>query len=135
MELHLKIIGFLLIILAMAHIFFPAYFGWKKDLGSLRLINRQMMYIHTFFIALFLVLTGLLCVTSSGDLVETRLGSKIALGLFIFWLIRLVIQFFGYSTKLWKGKTAETVIHIVFSILWIYISIVFFVIYRATRNA
>jgi len=125
MHLHLKIIGALLIILALVHIVFPKYFNWEKELGSLSLINRQMITVHTFFIALTIFLMGLLCLTSSGDLVETNLGKKISLGLGIFWIIRLIIQFFGYSSKLWKGKAFETTVHILFVFLWTYLSFIF----------
>ena len=129
MEIHFKIIGTLLIALALVHIVFPKYFNWKEELKSLSLINRQMMTVHTFFIALTLFLIGLLCLTSSSELVETNLGKKISLGLGIFWTFRLFIQFFGYSNDLWKGKNFETLIHIVFSLLWTYLSFIFLTTY------
>jgi hypothetical protein len=125
MEIHFKIIGVLLIILALVHGFFPKYFNWEKELKSLSLINRQMMAVHTFFIALAIFLIGLLCLVSSKELIETKLGKTISLGIGIFWLMRLFIQFFGYSSELWKGKGFETAIHILFSLLWTYLSIVF----------
>ena len=129
MEIHFKIISVLLIALAMVHIFFPKYFNWDKELKSLSLINRQMMTVHTFFIALTALLMGLLCLTSSAELIETNLGKKISLGLGLFWTVRLVIQFFGYSTDLWKGKKFETLMHIIFSLLWTYLSIIFLTTY------
>ena len=129
MEIHFKIISVLLIALAMVHIFFPKYFNWDKELKSLSLINRQMMTVHTFFIALTVLLMGLLCLTSSAELIETNLGKKTSLGLGLFWTVRLVIQFFGYSTNLWKGKKFETLMHIIFSLLWTYLSIIFLTTY------
>ncbi|MGJ3234159.1 hypothetical protein [Marivirga sp.] len=129
MEIHFQIIGILLIGLAFVHLIFPKYFKWKEDLKPLTLINRQMMTVHTFFIALIVFLMGLLCLTSSSDLVETKLGKTISLGLAIFWSLRLLTQFFGYSAKLWKGKTFETVVHIFFSGLWIYMSLIFWINY------
>jgi hypothetical protein len=72
-------------------------------------------------------LMGLLCLSSADELIETSLGKKIALGLGVFWSIRLFIQFFGYSADLWKGKAFETLVHILFSLLWAYVSIVFWV--------
>lgn len=134
MELHLKIIGFLLILLAFVHAIFPRYFNWKNELNSLTLINRQIMYIHTLFIAIVVFLIGVLCLTSPGELVESKLGSKIALGFFIFWAIRLAVQFFGYSPSLWRGKRFETIIHILFSLFWIYISTVFFIVFWTNKN-
>ncbi|SDJ98604.1 hypothetical protein SAMN05421823_101587 [Catalinimonas alkaloidigena] len=129
MELHLNIIGVLLVALATLHLIFPRYFDWKKDLHSLQLINRQMMYVHTFFVAFVVLLMGLLCMTSAHELVHTPLGRRIALGLGTFWSARLLIQFFGYSSKLWRGKPLETGIHLVFIGLWSYLSIVFYIVY------
>ncbi len=129
MELHFKIIGVLLIALSLIHIVFPKYFNWDKELKSLSLINRQMLTVHTFFIALTVFLMGLLCLTSSTEIIETNLGKKLSLGLGIFWTVRLVIQFFVYSTDLWKGKKFETFMHIVFSLLWTYLSVIFLATY------
>lgn len=125
MELQLKIIGILLVTLGLVHAFFPKYFNWKKELSSLSLINKQMMEVHTFFIAFALVLMGILCFINPKDLIETKLGHQISIGFGIFWLVRLLFQFFIYSSKLWKGKTFETLMHILFSLLWIYLSFTF----------
>jgi len=131
MELNLKIISILLIILAIIHAVFPKYFKWKQELNSLSIINRQLMYVHSFFIAFVVLLMGVLCLTSANDLIETTLGRRVCLGIGIFWITRFLIQFFGYSTKIWKGKTFETTVHVLFSVLWAYFSLVFFMIYIA----
>ena len=125
MEIHYKIIGILLMLLALIHIIFPKYFNWKVELKSLSLINREMMTIHTLFIAVVVFLMGLLCLTSATALIETDLGKRISLGLGIFWGLRLITQFFGYSSALWKGKSFETTVHILFSLFWSYLTFVF----------
>jgi hypothetical protein len=125
MEIHFRIAGSLLTLLALVHVIFPRYFNWKEELKSLSLINRQMMTVHTFFIALVVFLMGLLCLTSATELIESKLGKTICLGFGIFWIIRLFLQFFGYSSKLWKGKTFETTVHILFSFFWAYLSWIF----------
>jgi hypothetical protein len=130
MEIHYKIIGILLMLLALIHIIFPKYFNWKDELKSLSLINREMMTIHTLFIAVVVFLMGLLCLTSATALIETDLGKRISLGLGIFWGLRLLTQFFGYSTELWKGKPFETRVHVLFSLFWTYLTLVF--MYTAT---
>lgn len=131
MELHLKITGVLLILLAFLHVIFPRYFNWKSELSFISDINRQMMYVHAFFIAFVVFLMGLLCLTSAVELATTGFGKKISLGLGIFWLTRLFFQFFGYTSVLWKGKTFETTVHVLFAFLWTYLSGVFLVIYLA----
>ncbi|RZK33752.1 MAG: hypothetical protein EOO90_31800, partial [Pedobacter sp.] len=123
--LHLKIVGFILVVLAFVHIVFPKYFAWKEQLKSLTLINKQLMYVHTFFIAVTTLLMGVLCMLCAKDLTTTAFGQKIAFGLALFWGMRLFFQFFVYSKDLWKGKRFETCVHIIFSILWLYITVVF----------
>ena len=126
MEVHLKVIGGLLIILALIHLIFPRYFNWKVELQPLSLINRQMMTVHTFFIALAVLLTGILCLSSAEELIATDLGRRICLGLGIFWAFRLFFQLFVYSIKLWRGKIFETGVHIIFTAFWIYLCLIFF---------
>lgn len=129
MEIHFKVIGVLLIVLALIHVVFPKYFKWGEELKSLCLINRQMMTVHTFFIAFIVFLMGLLCLTSARELIDTVLGKRINLGLGAFWLTRLFIQFFGYSSELWKGKSFETSMHIIFSLLFTYLSAIYLAAY------
>jgi hypothetical protein len=74
---------------------------------------------------------GVLCLTSASELLNTNLGKRISFGLAIFWAVRLVVQFFVYSSKLWKGKSFETGVHIVFSIFWIYLVVIFILAYLA----
>ena len=130
MELHLKIAGYTMILLAFIQFLFPKRFNWKDELNGLSLINKQLMYVHTFFIALVVLLMGVFCIYATNDMVHTILGKQLCFGLFVFWLVRLVFQFFVYSSKLWKGKRFETIVHITFSFLWIYFSGVFFFAFR-----
>lgn len=119
----------ILVLLSLLHLFFPHYFQWKKELQLLSLINRQMMYVHTFFVALVVFLMGIFCICCTDDILHTRLGKQISLGLFLFWATRLVFQFFVYSPRLWKGKRLETFIHVLFSLFWTYFSAVFGLVY------
>ncbi len=129
METQIKIIGIALILLASVHVIFPKYFDWKNDLAEVTLINKEMMYVHTFFLAFILLLMGILCLTSAAELINTNLGKKISLGFAVFWLLRLLTQFFIYSSELWRGKKFETTVHIVFILLWSYLSLIFFIVY------
>jgi len=125
MDVHLKIIGILLVLLALIHIGFPRYFNWEKELKGLSLINKEMFKVHTFFIALFVFLLGILCMICDKELVSTDLGRKICFGIGLFWFIRLIFQIFVYSPKLWIGKRFETAVHILFTAFWIYLCWVF----------
>lgn len=121
LALHLRLAGALLLLLAFAHLFFPRRFGWKEDLANLSLLNRQMFYVHCFFIVLVLVLFGLLSLFYTAALLSTGpLPKAVLTGLVLFWSARLLIQFFVYDSRLWKGQPFNTGIHILFSALWAY---------------
>lgn len=126
MILQFHITGILLILLALFHVGFPMHFRWKDEFTSVSLINRQMMYIHTLFLAVMLLLMGLLCISSAQELISTSLGRRVCFGFGLFWLLRLIVQFWGYSSLLWRGKQFETTVHFLFSGLWGYFTVVFF---------
>lgn len=125
MTIHLYSSGIVLIALAVVHVIFPQKFNWKNELSNLSLINRQMMQVHTFFIALFVGLNGLLNILGAELLQEGPLAKLIAGGLTVFWGCRLFCQFFVYSPLLWKGKTFETLVHVVFGAFWAYLTIMY----------
>jgi len=104
MEVHIKIVGSLLIALSLMHVIIPRYFKWEQELRPLSLITRQILYVHTFFIALVVLMMGALCLMYSRELIYDQFGRVISLGLFGFWLTRLIFQFFVYSPKVWRGK-------------------------------
>ena len=128
MIIHLHILGAMFVILSMLHVGFPRYFRWKEQLHALSLINRQMVQVHTAFIALGIFLMGSLCLTSAHELLNDPLGHRICIGLGVFWAMRLVVQLFVYSTDLWRGKAFETTVHILFTLLWTYATATFLVI-------
>jgi hypothetical protein len=121
-ELHLKIVGTLLVLLGVAHCYFPKRFGWKDELARLSLLNRQIFLVHTFFIALTLMLMGSITVVYTKALLEpTPLNRAILAGAAIFWACRLFVQFFVYDSKLWRGNVFNTWMHVLFSCFWVYL--------------
>ncbi|MHA3772522.1 hypothetical protein ACXR0O_13385 [Verrucomicrobiota bacterium sgz303538] len=126
LPLLLKISGGFLIGLSLLHATFPKRFDWSTELGQLSLINRQIFQVHCFFIALTVGLMGVLCFGFTDTLLApSGLGSVVAAGLTVFWACRLFAQFFVYDSALWRGHRFNTVIHILFSILWTFFTGVF----------
>ena len=122
MQTLIEITGYLLIALALLHAVFPRHFRWREETAGLTLLTRQILYIHTLFIALTVGFIGLLCVTSADDLIRTPLGRRVCIGLAVFWGIRLAVQFFGYSPELWRGKRFETTMHVLFALFWAFLT-------------
>jgi hypothetical protein len=121
LNIHLKIVGTLMLMLAAAHAYFPKPFGWKDDLRQLSLVNRQIFLVHCIFIVLVLVLSGLLSLFCAELLTQPSLLARAVLsGLVVFWAVRLFAQFFIYDAKLWKGNLFNTTMHVLFSLMWTY---------------
>lgn len=126
LDLHLKWAGLTLIFLALSHAFFGERFKWKQELAQLSLLNRQMFYVHTFFVAFVLVMLGSLALFGTrGFLEPTFLGRCFSGSVTLFWLTRLIFQFAVYSPDLWRGKKFETFIHYLFAFAWSYYTAVF----------
>ena len=126
LETHLRIVGALLMVLAGAHAFFPKEFGWRDDLAKLTLLNRQIFLVHVSFIVLMLVLFGVLAIFFTADLVaRSRLAAAVLGGLTLFWGLRLLTQQFIYDRRLWRGHRRNTILHILASLLWTYLTLVF----------
>ncbi|HKN22696.1 MAG TPA: hypothetical protein VJX73_14830 [Terracidiphilus sp.] len=121
--LHLRIVGALLAMLGLSHVFFNRFFGWEQELDTVSLLTRRVFYVHTFFIALGLVLIGAGSLFFASQLLEPNaLSRAVLVAMVVFWLCRMLAQWFVYDAAIWRGDSFRTVMHIVFSALWIYVT-------------
>jgi len=123
---HLRIVGLIMAALVVVNFYVPVRFRWREEMARLSLLNRQVFQAHSIFLVLTLALFSALLLTCAEALVEpTRLGRAILVGLTVFWGLRLLMQFFFYSPRIWRGHRFNTVMHVVFSATWLYITAVF----------
>ena len=119
----LRLGGVFLLALFVLNFFVPKKFKWAEELPRLSLLNRRIFQVHAIFIALILLLMGLLLVTLPGALIAPNpLARAICGGLALFWCVRLWMQWFLYDGELWRGKPFETVMHFAFTGLWIFLT-------------
>lgn len=123
---NLRIAGALIAGLAVLNVLVPVRFGWREELARVSLLNRQIFEVHAIFLIVTLALCSALLLTCADALIEpTRLARAILLGLTLFWGLRLLMQWFYYSPAVWRGDRFNTVVHVLFSALWIYFTGVF----------
>lgn len=121
--LHLRVVGALLLLLGMSHAFFSRYFGWEKELETVSLLTRRVFFVHHFFIGLGVTLMGAGSLFCAGALLRHDVLSRAILaGMVIFWLCRLLAQFFTYESAIWHGDRFRTVMHAAFTLLWCYVT-------------
>ena len=123
LTVHLLVVGLLLMVLGLSHVFFNRYFGWDVELTRVSLFTRRVFFVHTFFIAMTVTMMGAFCAVYAGVLVEPQVLSRAILaGMVVFWGSRLVAQFTAYESAIWRGDRFRTLMHVAFSILWVYVT-------------
>jgi hypothetical protein len=119
---HLRLAGSALVLLALLHAAFPARFHWKEEAARLSPLNRQIFFVHSFFIAVMLVFFGVLSFVVAHVLPAPSLLSRVVLGGFVaFWSLRLLVQLFVYDTRLWRGDPFNTAMHLGLIAFWTYL--------------
>jgi len=88
--------------------------------------TRQIFFVHCGFIVMLLILQAVLLLAVPQALVEpTTAGLALLVGLTVFWVYRLFAQLFMYERRLWIGNRLHTIVHVVFTAIWCYLSGVF----------
>jgi hypothetical protein len=124
--LQLRLAGVLMAALVVVNLLVPGRFRWREEMARLSLLNRQIFQLHSVFIVLTLALFAALLLSCGDALVEpTRLSRAVLAGLFVFWTARMLAQWFFYSPAVWRGNRFHTVMHGVFSAMWIYMTATF----------
>ena len=68
LTLNLTVAGVLLVGLGALHIALPAALNWHRELAGASPINREVSYVHCYFIGLTCVLWGLLALAAGRQL-------------------------------------------------------------------
>lgn len=126
LSFHLRIVGLLLLLLGVSHVFFNRYFRWDEELAGVSLLTRRIFFVHTFFIGLGVALAGAGSLLFAGNLLSPGVLSRAVLaGMTVFWFFRLLAQFFAYDSALWRGNRFRTCVHAAFVMLWCYVTAIY----------
>jgi hypothetical protein len=125
-EVHLRIVGVLLLALVALNFYVPRRFNWREELATLSLLNRQIFQVHAAFICVILTMFATLALLYTRELLQpTPLARAVLALLAIFWFLRLLTQWLVYDRRLWRGKRFETIVHVVFTGVWAYFAATF----------
>jgi len=120
---HLRVVGALLLLLGVSHVLFNRYFGWEQELQAVSLLTRRIFFVHTFFIGLGVALAGAGTLFYTSSLLRPDALSRAVLAaITVFWLCRLLAQFLAYDSAIWRGNRFRTLMHLVFTTLWCYVT-------------
>jgi hypothetical protein len=129
---HLHVVGVLLLLLGVSHVFFNRYFGWDRELQTVSLLTRRIFFVHNFFIGLGVALAGAGTLFYADALLRPDallrhdvLSRAILAAMTGFWLCRLVAQFLAYDSAIWRGNRFRTFMHVAFAVLWCYVTTIY----------
>lgn len=118
-------------LVAVLHLAFPKRFHWDEELARLSLLNRQIFRVHVLFICVVLVFFGALSLfLTEALLAPSPLARAVLMGFTAFWSLRLYVQLFVYERALWRDSRFNTGMHLLFTVLWVYLVTVYGVALR-----
>jgi hypothetical protein len=121
---NLTVAGVLLVGLGVLHIALPAVLGWRRELAGASPINREVSYVHCYFVGLACVLWGLLPLTAGSLLVQPGPVTRLVLiSAVTFWASRLVIQLVVFNRHA-RQSAAWLALSTAGTILWLYLTAV-----------
>lgn len=96
----LKIAGLGQIILGVVSLAIPKLMGWKKELGVLRPLIKQMFWTYAGYIFFINVFWGIISFVAPDELLNrSLLASSLTFFIAIYWGARIVIQFLYFDRK------------------------------------
>ena len=126
LALWLRIAGAGLLLLAALHFPLARRFRWREQALLLTPLNAAIFRVHNYFVQLILVIMGLPCLIEPGVFLDlSRAGRWTSWSFAIFWAFRLYCQWFVYEKTLWQKKPFETTIHLLFTVVWLSLTLLF----------
>ncbi len=122
----LRLAGAGLILLAIVHIPMARHLKWGEEARRMSLTNASIFHVHTFFICVVLVLMGAPALLAPQIFLDrSPAGLWMTWSFAVFWALRMLVQWFVYPSAMWRGKRAETIMHVAFSFVWLALTLLF----------
>jgi hypothetical protein len=100
MKSQLIVGGLLHFVILIASAMTPRVLDWRANLATLRPFLRRLFWVYGFFIVLTIVSFGTLTLVRVDELAsDTPLARSICAVIAIFWLARLMVQFFVFDAR------------------------------------
>jgi hypothetical protein len=96
----LKLAGHFQIALCIGSLAIPKLLNWKGELRSVSKIILQIFWTYAGYILVINLAFGLVSVFGTNELLDKSfLAKSLSVFIFLYWLTRIIIQFFYFDTK------------------------------------
>ncbi len=111
----------------LASIQVPSKLNWKQDLGKLSNFNRKIFYTYSAYIFSIIIFISIACFLIAYHEDFQSISTKIiTIFILIFWVGRLIIDFFYYNKNDWPKGALFEIGHICLTTLFITLCSIFF---------
>ena len=99
-KISIIVAGFLQIALCFGSLLIPKLLNWSGELSNVSKIISQIFWTYSGYIWATNLFFGLISIYGADNFLEQTFFSKaISIFIFIYWLTRVLIQFFYFDTK------------------------------------
>ena len=96
----IKLAGYMQIALCIGSLVIPKLLNWKGELNNVSKIIRQIFWTYAGYIFMINLFFGVITVLGAEAFLEKSFFSiTLSLFIFLYWLTRVLIQFFYFDTK------------------------------------
>lgn len=118
--------GFAQIVLVVGSLAIPRILNWKMELEKVQPLIKQMFWTYAAYILFINLSFGLLSVFAYKDLTNgSLLASAISAFIAIYWISRIVIQFFYFDRRSFPTGLANRLAEVILVALFLFLSIVY----------
>lgn len=114
------------VLLSIGSLLVPRILNWKRELGALPLLLRQMFWTYAGYILVINLCFGVLSLVGTDDLLDKSfLAKSVCLFISGYWLSRIVIQFLYFDTSSAPKGLKYTVAEIVLVLGFLFFAITY----------
>jgi hypothetical protein len=124
LSLHLTFVGVALLGLGAVHVLLPGVLQWNRELAGASALNREVSYVHCYFIGLACLLWGLLPLSAGPTLLVPNPVTRLVLiGAVAFWASRFVIHRPVFTPHA-RESTPWCALSLAGTGLWLYLTVI-----------
>jgi hypothetical protein len=124
----LRVAGAGLVLLALAHIPMSRELRWREEATRMSAQNESIFHVHTFFVCVMLAVMGARALFAPEIFIEPGTAAAwLSWTYALVWALRLYVQWFVFPQALWRGKRFETAMHVLFTVIWTALTVLFVV--------
>lgn len=125
-------------VLPIAGLQLPSRLNWKADLTKVHPFTRKLLWVYLCFITFVILSFGTLTLIFHQDFLRgTHLALALSIFIGMFWLFRVLIDFFYFEHKDWPAGRRFIVAHVLLIALDIFLAATYLglPIWHFSRNA